>query len=102
MNQSSDLSRHHTLHTKIFILCQHARDGILKSRHNVTVLSTPSKNKPVLLPDSSRFTSALVNSGRERVCDHLALVTLAVAAFIAIMTFRDYGLGWDDYAHSEY
>jgi len=30
------------------------------------------------------------------------MVALAIAAIIALGTFRDYGLGWDDYAHSEY
>ena len=39
---------------------------------------------------------------QERLCDQFALMTLALAAFIALYTFRDYGLGWDDYAHSEY
>ena len=34
--------------------------------------------------------------------DRLALGTLALIAVIAALTFRDYGLGWDDYAHSEY
>jgi hypothetical protein len=32
----------------------------------------------------------------------MAVVALAVIALIAAMTFRDYGLGWDDYTHSEY
>src|SRR5262249_62335565 len=32
----------------------------------------------------------------------LALVLLAVVAAIAFATFRDYGLGWDDYTHSQY
>jgi hypothetical protein len=34
--------------------------------------------------------------------DALALAVLAAAAGIAAATFRDYGLGWDDYTHSEY
>jgi hypothetical protein len=34
--------------------------------------------------------------------DRLALVVLGVVAVIAAATFRDYGLGWDDYTHSEY
>jgi hypothetical protein len=38
----------------------------------------------------------------ERTCDDLALVALAVVALIAGYTFRDYGLGWDDYTHAEY
>ena len=34
--------------------------------------------------------------------DRLALGTLALIAVIAAFTFRDYGLGWDDYTHSQY
>lgn len=34
--------------------------------------------------------------------DRLAVVVLAVVAVIGAATFRDYGLGWDDYTHSEY
>ena len=30
------------------------------------------------------------------------MVILAVAAAAALLTFRDYGLGWDDYTHSQY
>jgi Dolichyl-phosphate-mannose-protein mannosyltransferase len=36
------------------------------------------------------------------VLDALALCVLAVTAAIALATFRDYGLGWDDYTHSQY
>ena len=38
----------------------------------------------------------------ERTCDDLALVVLGAVALIAGLTFRDYGLGWDDYTHAEY
>src|SRR6201995_3119611 len=38
----------------------------------------------------------------ERTCDDLAILVLAVVAVIASLTFRDYGLGWDDYTHAEY
>jgi 4-amino-4-deoxy-L-arabinose transferase-like glycosyltransferase len=38
----------------------------------------------------------------ERIADGLALSILAVVAIIAALTFRDYGLGWDDYTHAEY
>src|ERR1700722_13725321 len=38
----------------------------------------------------------------ERVADALALCIIAVVAVIAAFTFRDYGLGWDDYTHAEY
>ena len=36
------------------------------------------------------------------IYDRLALGTLALVAVIAALTFRDYGLGWDDYTHSQY
>ncbi len=54
---------------------------------------------------SSITTSALYTSaGRsvERTCDDLALAVLAVVSVIAGLTFKDYGLGWDDYTHAEY
>jgi hypothetical protein len=54
---------------------------------------------------SSITTSALdtpLRRSMERTCDDLALVALAVVALIAGFTFRDYGLGWDDYTHAEY
>jgi hypothetical protein len=38
----------------------------------------------------------------ERTCDDLAIGTLLVVSLIASLTFRDYGLGWDDYTHAEY
>jgi hypothetical protein len=38
----------------------------------------------------------------QRVADGLALSIIAAAAIIAGLTFRDYGLGWDDYTHAEY
>src|SRR5436305_2100958 len=38
----------------------------------------------------------------ERTCDDLAMLMLAVVGVIASLTFRDYGLGWDDYTHAEY
>ena len=37
-----------------------------------------------------------------RWLDGLAIGALAVTAAIAFATFRDYGLGWDDYTHSQY
>jgi hypothetical protein len=36
------------------------------------------------------------------LADRLALALLALALVIVVATFRDYGLGWDDYAHAEY
>lgn len=34
--------------------------------------------------------------------DRVAVVVLAAVAVAAAFTFRDYGLGWDDYTHSQY
>src|ERR1700683_1444557 len=54
---------------------------------------------------SSITTSTIVMPSRrsvERISDDLAMLVLAVVALIAGLTFRDYGLGWDDYTHAEY
>jgi hypothetical protein len=37
-----------------------------------------------------------------RIFDRLAIGVLAALGIAALLTFRDYGLSWDDYAHSEY
>ena len=37
-----------------------------------------------------------------RWTDALAIAVLAVVTAIAVATFRDYGLGWDDYTQSQY
>jgi Dolichyl-phosphate-mannose-protein mannosyltransferase len=34
--------------------------------------------------------------------DLIAIGILAIVAVIVLATFRDYGLGWDDYTHSQY
>src|SRR5665213_3942972 len=34
--------------------------------------------------------------------DRIAVLILAAVAVIAALTFRDYGLGWDDVTHSQY
>ena len=54
---------------------------------------------------SSITTAAIdtpVRRSVERTCDDLALFALGVVAIVAGLTFRDYGLGWDDYTHAEY
>lgn len=54
---------------------------------------------------SSITTSALEAPARrsvEKTCDDLAFLVLGVVAIVAGLTFRDYGLGWDDYTHAEY
>src|SRR3978361_1039190 len=54
---------------------------------------------------SSITTSTIdtpVRRSMERTCDDLAILVLAAVGLIASLTFRDYGLGWDDYTHAEY
>jgi hypothetical protein len=54
---------------------------------------------------SAITTSVLDTPARrsvERTCDDLAILALAVVTLVAGLTFRDYGLGWDDYTHAEY
>ena len=46
------------------------------------------------------LSSAELTTGR--VFDRLAVVVLGVVGIVALLTFRDYGLSWDDYTHSEY
>lgn len=38
----------------------------------------------------------------ERLSDYAATAVFAAVALVALLTFRDYGLGWDDYTHSQY
>src|SRR3954471_969008 len=54
---------------------------------------------------TSITTSAIDTPTRrsmERICDDFAVLVLVAVATIAALTFRDYGLGWDDYTHAEY
>jgi Dolichyl-phosphate-mannose-protein mannosyltransferase len=37
-----------------------------------------------------------------RLPDLFAVLVLIIVAAIAVLTFRDYGLGWDDYTHAQY
>ena len=45
---------------------------------------------------------SLSPNANTRLCDGLALIVLVLVGAIAASTFRDYGLGWDDYTHSQY
>ena len=36
------------------------------------------------------------------LADRMAIAVLAIVAIVAAFTFKDYGLGWDDYTHSQY
>ncbi|MEA2992589.1 MAG: hypothetical protein QOD40_1509 [Alphaproteobacteria bacterium] len=39
---------------------------------------------------------------RDEICDWAAVLVLFIVAALAALTFRDYGLGWDDYTHAQY
>lgn len=53
----------------------------------------------LVTPIPASLLQALTRSG---VLDRLAIAVLGLVAIIALLTFRHYGLSWDDYAHSEY
>lgn len=38
----------------------------------------------------------------ERIIDGLAIATLIAVAAVAALSFRDYGLSWDDFTHAQY
>jgi hypothetical protein len=44
----------------------------------------------------------LARHSAERLADRLAWVVLAMLGVAAALTFRDYGLGWDDFTHAQY
>src|SRR6201988_3631572 len=51
---------------------------------------------------TTSVTDTPTQRSAERTCDDLAILVLAAVSLIAALTFRDYGLGWDDYTHAEY
>src|SRR5262249_9289450 len=53
-------------------------------------------------PSTTLPASVEAGGAASSICDRVALALIAAAALVAAATFRDYGLGWDDYAHSEY
>src|SRR5689334_23137036 len=46
--------------------------------------------------------SSPVTALESRWFDGLAMAAVALLALVAALTFRDYGLGWDDYTHAQY
>src|SRR6187399_1542203 len=44
----------------------------------------------------------LAGHSAERLADRLAWVVLVMLGVVAALTFRDYGLGWDDFTHAQY
>ncbi|MGZ9112618.1 MAG: hypothetical protein ACXW3X_16485, partial [Rhodoplanes sp.] len=47
-------------------------------------------------------TQPTIARAAERLADALSLAVFAAVAIVAALTFRHYGLGWDDYTHAEY
>lgn len=54
------------------------------------------------MPSTTSIIETPLRRSTEQACDTLAYATLAIVALVAGLTFRDYGLGWDDYTHAEY
>jgi hypothetical protein len=48
------------------------------------------------------LSSPVKASAATRWLDAIAIAVLLLTAALAFATFRDYGLGWDDYTHSQY
>jgi 4-amino-4-deoxy-L-arabinose transferase-like glycosyltransferase len=57
---------------------------------------------PLVFASADQKGRARGDARPARLYDGLAIVTLVVVAGIAAITFRDYGLGWDDYTHAQY
>ncbi len=48
------------------------------------------------------FSGTFTAWPRERTIDAIAIAVIGIGAAVAFLTFRHYGLGWDDYTHAEY
>src|SRR5688572_13494597 len=58
---------------------------------------------PAIRNKNAAMTSGILGKwAPARLADGVAVLLLALVASLAFATFRDYGLGWDDYTHSEY
>jgi 4-amino-4-deoxy-L-arabinose transferase-like glycosyltransferase len=51
---------------------------------------------------SSSSAPAIREPQASPLFDRMAVAVLVAVAGVVLATFRDYGLGWDDYTHSEY
>jgi hypothetical protein len=66
--------------------------------------ATPKRGAgPIVLQSAVKPVSLYGDtSAVSRWADGIAVATLALVAAVAALTFRDYGLGWDDYTQSQY
>src|SRR5690348_821793 len=62
----------------------------------------PSERAQEAQPDFQMPISLRWGRRTERALDIAAVALLVAVAIIAALTFRDYGLGWDDYTHAQY
>jgi hypothetical protein len=65
------------------------------------VLNTTTRQAPTATSALAKFPARSA-IGATRGLDALAIAVLLIVAVVAALTFRDYGLGWDDYTHSQY
>jgi hypothetical protein len=60
-------------------------------------------NGPALhLKRAKRLRMTLSPNHNPAALDRIAIAVLVILAAVAALSFRDYGLGWDDYTHSQY
>jgi hypothetical protein len=71
--------------TYVILRCERRKDASLEGRAAPAIVTSLHKDE--------------VTAGR--LFDGLAVVVLALVTLVAALTFRDYGLGWDDYTHAE-
>jgi len=69
---------------------------------NSTTEHSPEIGVAAPLPAATSASEPPQARRAARLLDRFALGTLLVIAAIAALTFRDFGLGWDDYTHSQY
>jgi Dolichyl-phosphate-mannose-protein mannosyltransferase len=65
------------------------------------VLNITTRQAPTATSAPAKFLTPSP-IGATRRLDALAIAVLLIVAVVAALTFRDYGLGWDDYTHSQY
>ncbi len=74
-----------------------AQADLLQQAPNTLTRARRAARQPSL-----RDHLGIVLTAGDRWCDTAAVALLVIVAVIAALTFRDYGLGWDDYTHSQY
>src|SRR5262245_3505785 len=68
--------------------------------HAIETSEQPSRPPAALATPLPVCSRPALTAGR--VFDQSVIAVLSVVGVLALLTFRDYGLSWDDYAHSEY